>query len=209
MVSVPDCPSQGIFDLWIGQTEVTWDLLECWALGLDTSFQEGVDAVSYPSKPYSAIFANFGHHGHPAICVSFAAATEFCHWLAKVTGRPYRLPAANEWVYCCSHDPATDIDSIAWHWGNSDDTTHRVAQKAANNFGLFDTFGNVAEWCADRCARGGSWMTKPELLCAEFSEPEDSKWNEADPQSPKSLWWLANGQHIGLRLAATGLCKIE
>ena len=41
------------------------------------------------------------------------------------------------------------LDEVAWHKGNSGDTTHPIAQKKPNRFGLFDMSGNVLEWCND------------------------------------------------------------
>ncbi|WP_125722032.1 SUMF1/EgtB/PvdO family nonheme iron enzyme [Pseudoalteromonas rubra] len=35
----------------------------------------------------------------PAICVSWAGANAYVEWLAKTTGKPYRLPSEAEWEY--------------------------------------------------------------------------------------------------------------
>lgn len=47
----------------------------------------------------------------------------------------------------CLLDPA--LDQIAWYCINSDSESQQVAQKTPNGRGLYDTLGNVAEWCWD------------------------------------------------------------
>lgn len=115
--------------------------------------------------------------------------------VAVAGGSGYRLPTEAEWEYACragstrayyTGDPITTLKQAAWYGGNpssagtSQNQPHRVAQKSANDFGLFDTHGNVSEWCEDwydetayersplkdppgpsggslRVLRGGSW----------------------------------------------------
>jgi formylglycine-generating enzyme required for sulfatase activity len=36
---------------------------------------------------------------HPVVCVSFDDVTAYVNWLARMTGKPYRLPSEAEWEY--------------------------------------------------------------------------------------------------------------
>ena len=41
------------------------------------------------------------------------------------------------------------LGNYAWYSGNSKDRTWPVGGKKPNDFGLFDMYGNAAEWCQD------------------------------------------------------------
>ena len=97
----------------------------------------------------SGFIGTFGRPECPVEQVSWDMVQEF----NTVTG--FRLPTEAEWEYACRAGATTSrygiLDHIAWHGGNSSNTTHRVRQKLANPLGLYDMFGNVWEWCQDWC----------------------------------------------------------
>lgn len=222
MVRVPDGEievggvKKQVKNLYFQETEMPWEVFEIWALRLDQTAEQqaaGADTQSRPSKPYAVIFTGYGHHGHPAICMSYAAVDEYVKWLSKKTGKKYRLPYDWEWEYAARAMPSkpAKIDDTAWYWDNADDLTHPVKKKAANAFGLYDMLGNVSEWAIDSDGKplvcGGSWKDKAENIHAGFRMRQDDRWNMNDPQNPKSKWWLANGQFVGFRLVCEGPIK--
>ncbi|MDE6038613.1 MAG: formylglycine-generating enzyme family protein, partial [Paramuribaculum sp.] len=100
--------------------------------------------------------------------------------LNELTGKNFRLPTEAEWEYAarggnksqgytCSG--SNTLDDVAWYKDNSDSKTHPVAQKQANELGLYDMSGNVYEWTSDKYStdysqsrsssdgvtRGGGW----------------------------------------------------
>ena len=98
----------------------------------------------------------------------------------------YRLPTEAEWEYAARASmagrllQASELDGAGWFEGNAGGRSHPTARKQPNTRGLFDVYGNVAEWVADpylaeyyrlspeldppgprnganRVVRGGSW----------------------------------------------------
>ncbi|MCB8933509.1 MAG: formylglycine-generating enzyme family protein [Fimbriimonadaceae bacterium] len=192
-------------NLWIGKTEVTWDLFDVWTFRLDLTqeeLQRGVDAESRPSRPYGAPDRGFGHQGYPALGMAHQAAVRFCEWLSQKSGRKYRLPTEAEWIYAAGKPG--DFAAEAWTWENGEDTTHPVATKKPNAFGLYDMWGNAREWCegldGEAVTVGGSYWDKEATITPGARWKYSIKWQERDPQKPKSKWWLSDGPFIGMRL---------
>ena len=193
----------------IGRTEVTWDMYDVFALGLDAKDQTA-DAVSRPSQPYGAPDYGWGHGGYAAISIARPAAQAFCTWLSKKTGQNYRLPTEAEWAHAAAlaigSVPLTPDrrDNLAWHGGNALGKAHRVGTKQPDALGLFDLFGNAAEWVATDddtfVTRGGSFRDPPERVGPQGRAVQESSWNERDPQLPKSKWWLSDGPFVGFRI---------
>ena len=65
------------------------------------------------------------------------------------------LPSEAQWEYACrAGQPGPfsgtgNLDDMGWHRGNDGRSTHPVGRKQANQFGLHDMHGNVAERCED------------------------------------------------------------
>ncbi len=100
----------------------------------------------------------------------------------------YRLPTEAEWEYACRAGSTEvrygDLDSIAWHLGNSDDVIHHVGGREPNAWGFYDMLGNAWEWCWDlfdpvvygpyRVFRGGGFADRPRgcrASCRRKSHP--------------------------------------
>ena len=142
----------------------------------------------------------------PVNNISYADAKAFCAKLSALpeemaAGRSYRLPTEAEWEYLCRAGTRTAfnygesfdnteqnlgqvLSEYAWFKENAD-APQTVAGKLPNQWGLFDLYGNVAEWCEDvylpsyygdnppgtdptgpatgsqRVLRGGSYMSQP------------------------------------------------
>ncbi|HPN84753.1 MAG TPA: SUMF1/EgtB/PvdO family nonheme iron enzyme [Victivallales bacterium] len=96
---------------------------------------------------------------YPVEQVSWNDAMEFCKVLTEMEkelipdGYVFRLPTEAEWEYFCKAGKINmdRVDDYAWHSGNSGNDSHASAQKKPDINGLYDTIGNVWEWCLDSC----------------------------------------------------------
>ena len=96
----------------------------------------------------------------PVIFVSWDDAYNYAKWLSKETGKKYRLPSEAEWEYAASGGKETPF---WWGFNEEPGKAHcitcdsqfdprkptKIGSFKPNQFDLYDTAGNVAEWVHD------------------------------------------------------------
>lgn len=139
--------------------------------------------------------SSFTGEKNPVENVSWKDAVSFCNLLSVKVGlepcysstheggdmvfyplaNGYRLPTEAEWEYACKAGTSGirygELNDIAWYKDNAGGATHAIGTKQPNAWGLYDTLGNVWEWCSDiydetvygsyRIFRGGGWCDMP------------------------------------------------
>ena len=107
-----------------------------------------VTQAQWQAKMGSNPSAFGGQPNNPVESVSWNTIQNF----NSATG--LRLPTEAEWEFACRAGTTTvrygEVNAIAWYSGNAAGTTHAVETKLPNELGLYDTLGNVWEWCQDR-----------------------------------------------------------
>ncbi|MBK8920345.1 MAG: SUMF1/EgtB/PvdO family nonheme iron enzyme [Saprospirales bacterium] len=130
--------------------------------------------------------------GHlPVIHVSWLDAVAYCNWLSTQVGlkpaytiapngaitldrqsKAYRLPTEAEWEFAAKggasqqayvFSGSDELDEVAWHSGNSRNSTHPAGHKKPNDLGVYDLTGNVREWCHDGYGRYAAANTENPL----------------------------------------------
>jgi len=176
----------------------------------------------------------------PATCLSWDDAKAYLAWLTRKTGAAYRLPSEAEWEYAARAGTAAAFpfgnDRTAYcDYGNGADQTAYgevpgatkwtvlacrdgfaytapVGSFAPNEFGLYDTLGNVFEWvedcwndsyagapadgsawvsgdCTIRVQRGGAWGYPPDYLriAVRGRQPQNYRYVNAGLRVARTL----------------------
>ncbi len=129
-------------------------------------------------KPYDK---GWGRENRPVINITWHDAVNYCVWLSEKTGDTYRLPSEVEWEYVCRAgtdskwsfgDNKFELKNYAWFNDISKSKTQLINQKQENPWGLYDTHGNVWEWCLDDWSKSIQDRPKDGM---EYLTEEDSK----------------------------------
>lgn len=141
----------------------------------EVTFAEWDACIAAGGCPYTPPDDGHGRGRIPVFNVAWADAVGYAAWLAKTTGRQYRLLSEAEWEYvaragttnvrvwgdepsgACAHANVHDLTSrkvnrFDWPDHGCDDGAAAMAPVGsyrANAFGVHDTFGNVWEWVED------------------------------------------------------------
>ena len=164
----------------VGRLHVTVDQFA--AFVGETHYQAGSDCTKVTGKGGGGSWRDPGfvqEGSHPVICVRWDDAKAYVDWLAKKTGKPYRLLSEAEWEYAARGRTLPGAYPRFWFGDSEKDLCRyvnyfklRLEDEAAssgapapcddgyeftsptghyepNAFGLYDMAGNAAQWTAD------------------------------------------------------------
>ena len=228
---------------WMAKYETSWEMYEAYFnKELEVKDEKNtadvatrVSTVARPTQPYVEMsFGQGKESGFPVCNVTQFAARSFCKWLYAKTGYFYRLPTEAEWEYAARAgskttfyfgDDPSKMKEYAWYFENSDGAYKKSGQLKPNAWGLYDMYGNVAEWTSDlyvvdfyskpeasnnpyikptnhypHVIRGGHWDDDADKLRSASRLSSKPELKQRDPQIPKSDWWLTNAPFLGFRV---------
>ena len=169
----------------------------------------------------------------PISNIQWSDACRFCNWLSEQEGlshvyakvdsiwtrtsgaNGYRLPSEAEWELAARAGTTTDfahsndIKTLAQYAIFGNVRAMLSGSKLPNGYGLFDTQGNLNEWCFDgvvRAQKPASLLTDPEgipqsttkaIRGGSFADPAGSVRNNI--RSSIHLSWI--GEQTGFRVA--------
>jgi formylglycine-generating enzyme required for sulfatase activity len=124
------------------------------------TFSEWNACASVGGCPAVRVTDNLAAADKPVINVTWEDAQQYAAWLARMTGKPYRLLTEAEWEYAARAGTST-----AYYWGDEVGSGHANCERCGsrwdnretapvgsfkpNAFGLYEMLGNVWQWVQD------------------------------------------------------------
>jgi formylglycine-generating enzyme required for sulfatase activity len=158
----------------VGKFQVTFDQFA--AFVAETGYDAGSKCYAFEEGKWkekqglSWRTPGFAQKGsHPAVCLNWNDANAYVAWLAKQTGKSYRLLTEAQWEYAARAGTTTryffgDEEKVFCRYGNGADQTAKskilpcsdgyaytapVGSFLPNGFGLYDMHGNAWQWLED------------------------------------------------------------
>lgn len=223
-------------DFWMAEAEISQEIYTFFLARAKRELPPE-DLLSAPSARYFGASEDrqlLDRKKHPAVNMTHYAASKFCEWLSERTGCYYRLPTEAEWEYAARAgsegkwffgENPQQLGDFAWYRENAQSSTQIIRSKKPNPWGLYDMYGNVAEWVIDaynpqgyaalegkdyalaqhrypRVLRGGSWKDSAQQVNSVIRGFSSKDFKKRDPQIPKSHWHHTDAEHVGFRIVS-------
>lgn len=129
----------------------------------DITVSIGLYEFVYGRPYYEHVFSDADKFLYPLDAIDFSEVEEFLIRINKIVAKngyafEFSLPSLVEWEHAllCNNDAAwswRDDDSLltehAWYRDNSKGSIHLSRERKPNDWGLYDMYGNVMEYCYD------------------------------------------------------------